>query len=288
MTDQASSFQHSLYPMDTAFFHKLGYYPLETRCAIAAELGFADTYLTLWSPRAWQELEQLKTVPTEHGLGVAAVYLMVNTDEISSGQGIAQVEKVLEQLPEGTILEIAMPLGNDSELEKSDQSGDDAAVQFLQSVVEVAARSGHDLSLYPHVNFWLEHHRDAIRLCEKVNDPHLGMNFNVFHWFTLDHHNLEELLRDAKPHLKLATLNGSDKPNPKGSATLEPLDQGSLDLFAVLGALRREAGYRGKIGFQGYSWGGEPFAKLQSSLKYFRAMEDRLNRHPHWANLAQR
>jgi sugar phosphate isomerase/epimerase len=274
--------------MDTAFFHKLGYYPLETRCAIAAELGFADTYLTLWSPQAWQELEHLKRVSAEHGLGVAAVYLMVNTGEIASGEGIARVEKVLAQLPEGAILEIAMPLGNDTRLKKSDEAGDEAAISFLQSAVEVAARGGHDLSLYPHVNFWLEHHRDAIRLCEKINDPRLGMNFNVFHWFTLDHHNLNELLRDAKPYLKLATLNGSDKPDPKGGATLEPLDHGSLDLFAVLGALRREGGYRGKIGFQGYSWGGEPFDKLRRSLQYFRAMEDRLNRFPHWAQLSQR
>ncbi len=37
------AFQHSLYPMDTGFYNSLGNYTLESRCGIAAELGFADT-----------------------------------------------------------------------------------------------------------------------------------------------------------------------------------------------------------------------------------------------------
>ncbi len=282
----SETFQHPLYPMDTGFYNSLGNYTLESRCAIAAELGFADTYVTLWSPEAWEDLKQLKTVPQKFGLGVAAVYLIGNIDELEDPSGfLGKVEEILGHLPADSVLELAINKGAESKFALSDESGDEVMLPVLEQILRRVETTGHTVSLYPHIHFWLERMEDAVRLCRKLDHPQLGLNFNAFHWYAVDGKGLEEKLRDAAPYLKLATLNGSRRSGPDGKATLEPLDRGELDLFAVLGALRREAGYRGKIGFQGYSWGGDIYAKLQRSLTYFREMEHRLNIHPDWAIL---
>jgi len=282
------SFQHALYPMDTGFYNSLGNYTLESRCAIAADLGFADTYLTLWSPEAWEDLGRLKTVSADHGLGVAGVYHILQLDQLDESAALGKIEEILEHLPQGAVLELAVQDSVASPFGKSAEAGDGLLLPFLAAVMARADRSGHEVSLYPHIDFWLERIEDAVRLCGQLGHPRLGLNFNAFHWYAVDGTGLDEKLAKAAPYLKLVTLNGSRQTDAGLGATIEPLDQGELDLFAVLGALRREAGFRGKIGFQGYSWGGDIHAKLERSLGYFRRMEDRLNRHPEWAILDRR
>ena len=67
-------------------------------------------------------------------------------------------------------------------------------------------------------------------------------------------------------------------------ATIEVLDDGELDSFIVLGELRR-AGYDGFIGIQGYSLGGDAYAKFRRSLAALRDIERRLDEHPQWIDL---
>jgi hypothetical protein len=83
--------------------------------------------------------------------------------------------------------------------------------------------------------------------------------------------------------LPVPNICGS-RPTAGGAPTIEPLDEGELDNFALLGALQR-VGYTGMIGVQGYSMGGDSYSKLQRSLAAFRAMTDRLAAHPGWAAL---
>ena len=72
-------------------------------------------------------------------------------------------------------------------------------------------------------------------------------------------------------------------PNGVGEkATIEPLDAGEMDNFAVLAHLQR-IHFGGLIGFQGYSIGGDPYPNLKRSLAAFRDMERRLEAHPSWA-----
>jgi hypothetical protein len=68
-----------------------------------------------------------------------------------------------------------------------------------------------------------------------------------------------------------------------GAATIEPLDEGEMDNFVLLGAMQRR-GYTGKVGFLGWeSMGGDVHGNLNRSINAFRSMERRLARNPHWA-----
>ena len=93
----------------------------------------------------------------------------------------------------------------------------------------------------------------------------------------------------STPYLHLANLCGSRRLGTGGAgtglpATIEPLDEGELDNFAVLGA-PRAVGYAGPIGVQGYSVGGDAYAKLRRSLAALHDMQRRLDAHPDWAHL---
>ena len=65
---------------------------------------------------------------------------------------------------------------------------------------------------------------------------------------------------------------------------IEPIDSGEMDNFALLGLLDK-VGYKGRIGFQGYSIGGDVYHNLRRSILVFREMEERLERHPNWGSL---
>jgi hypothetical protein len=110
--------------------------------------------------------------------------------------------------------------------------------------------------------------------------------FTGYHWYAVDGTNLSSQVTAAAPYLVLANLCGSRRFN-NGSglpATIEPLDEGELDNFAVLGALK-DQGYDGPVDIQGYSAGGDAYTKLKRSLVAFRGMDRRLQEHPAWARL---
>ena len=64
-----------------------------------------------------------------------------------------------------------------------------------------------------------------------------------------------------------------------GVATMEPVDRGELDNFAVVAALN-SVGYTGSIGVLGLDYGGDIYLKLQRCLTTLRDIDRRLERHP--------
>ena len=125
-----------------------------------------------------------------------------------------------------------------------------------------------------------------MRLCRAINHPHLRTMFCGYHWYALGG-PLPEQLAGAVPYLHAANLCGSRRvqgPWHGLPATIEPLDDGELDNFAVLGMLRH-VGFAGRIGIQGYATGGDVYHKLRRSLAALRDMERRLDAHPEWTRL---
>lgn len=273
-----------LVAMDTSFYHSLGAYDFDARCEMLVELGYDATYLSAWSEPAWADVSRLATVHDRYGLDVAAVYATLDIAHAGEREN-QRIVKLLETMAGCSHLELSVR-SSDELIAKSDPGGDKAASAWLERMLTIAADREITISLYPHVNFWMERMADGVRLCRRMDHPRLRLVFPAYHWYVVDGTGLSEQLAEATPFLASANLCGSRRFN-NGSglpATIEPLDEGELDIFAVLGALRA-TGYDGMIGIQGYSVGGDVYGKLKRSLTAFRDMERRLNEHPRWAEL---
>jgi sugar phosphate isomerase/epimerase len=273
-----------VYPMDTGFFNSLGSYDFDVRCEVAKELGFDATYLTLWSDFAWEDVKRLGSVREKHGLDVAGVYVAL---DVSRGERDPEGQRIIELLRtlEGTDLVEVAVLSSDPAIPNSDPAGDGAALAWLERLVEAASERQVRIALYPHAGGWLERTADAARLCRALDHPLVGAVFAAFHWYAAGGQDLRGNIASVAPHLISANVCGSRRITGwVMPATIEPLDDGELDTFAVLAELNR-AGYDGYVGIQGYSAGGDAYAKARRNLAAFRDIERRIEAHPHWAEL---
>jgi len=272
-----------LFAMDTHFNHSLGSYEFDVRCEMLKELGYDATYLSLLNEPSWNDLPRLAGVKAKHGLDVAGVWLMLDTAGDENHPGNLRVLRAIESTEGCSNFELSLR-SSDQTLTRSDPAGDAAASRWLRRLLAAAEKRGTTISLYPHVNFWLERSEDAVRLCRALDHPRLRTVFCGFHWYAADGKNLGARLDEVSPFLRSVNVCGSRKPPGAKLPTIEPFDSGELDHFVVLGLLR-EIGYTGMIGFQGYGMGGDVYTNLQRSLRAFRDMESRLDRHPSWPRL---
>lgn len=271
---------HTHYAMDTYFYTPMGLYGFQDRAEITAEVGFDATYLSIWDGLNWQQVEQLHGVKKRYGIDVAATYVVLKLDKPHSVKGIF---RAIEALPTGSTVELAIGSAG-SGIQSGDPRGDDAVVHFLAELLPKAANRGIEVILYPHYGFWLSSHVHALRLLERVDQRNFGLVFVGYHWFIVDQGNLVPIIEQAIPFIRQVSLAGARK-SPLGwaqVATIEPLDTGELDNFAIIAALKR-AGFTGPIGAQGWDEGGDVFAKLQRSLTALKSMEARAEAHPNWA-----
>ncbi len=271
--------RHDVFAMDTFFYNSIGSYPYEARCEMVAELGYDATYHTLWNEGAWSDLPKLAKTKQKYGLDVAAVYFAI---DIATGAAVdKRILEVFDTVPAGTDIEVNI-VCSDAKIGNSSPEGDDNAARRLEPLLVRAAEHKSAVCVYPHINSWAERIEDGIRLCEKIDHPALKVVFCGFHWYAVDGNEPAERLGAAAPYLRSVNLCGSRR--IAGRCTIEPLDCGEMDNFALLGLLHKN-GYRGRIGFQGYSVGGDTYQYLKRSLATFRAMETRLDEHGNWADL---
>lgn len=255
-----------LHHMDFIFQTKLGTYPLTAQCEMLAEQGYQGLTVSAWSP----DLHLLPQVKQQWGLDVGAIYLIYR-------QGLEQfVMGIIESVEGCPSIELALHSG---------EHVTDADRRMLERILPICERRGINIALYPHVRYGMQTTSEAVALCREFDHPNLGIVFNGYHWYGAQEQHLEQRLDAMWPWVRQVNLAGC-RISPLGwggVATIEPLDEGELDNFVVLGALARR-GYTGKIGVLGWeSMGGDVYNNLQRSRVAFRAMEQRLSAHPHWA-----
>jgi hypothetical protein len=252
--------------MDFIFQTKLGTYPLAAQCEMLAEVGYQGLTVSAWS----KELKSLPLVKPKWGLDVGAIYLIYR-------QGLESfVTRIFESVEGCTSIELALHSGEQVQ---------DADRRMLDRVLPIAERRGIDIALYPHVRYGMQTTSEAVALCQEFDHPRLGIVFNGYHWYATQEKSLEQRLDALWPWLRQVNIAGC-RLSPLGwgnAATIEPLDEGEMDNFVLLGALDRR-GYAGRYGVLGWeSMGGDVYGNLQRSLAAFRSMEQRLAAHPDWA-----
>jgi hypothetical protein len=144
---------------------------------------------------------------------------------------------------------------------------------------ELARDSGAQLLLYPHQKDWVERIEDAVRVAEQVDRPNVGVMFNLCHWLKVDSsRDYTPLLKQAMPRLWAVSINGADERDdqPNWKRYIQPLDQGSFDVGALLKTLQ-QLGYQGPIGLQCFGIGGDAREHLARSLGQWRELSRQLS-----------
>jgi sugar phosphate isomerase/epimerase len=272
--------RHDLYGMDVGFYSSLGNYGLDARCAMLADLGYASTGLTLWSETAWRDLNDLSATARRHGLDVASINVTV---DVAASLHDSATKRVLDLIRAAEGLgTIELTLAGDDRLPHSDK----AALSFVDAAITAAEGSNADLSLYPHFGYWLSRPSDAVRICEKLESPSLGVTFSSFHWYASSPtESLFDSLTAASRHLRLVNTCGCRRVSGQYlPASIEPVAAGEFDTFAFLGLLH-DVGYCGPIGILAYGLAGDAYAYFRRSRDAIRDVEQRLTAHPDWAKL---
>ena len=256
--------------MDFIFQTKLGTYPLAAQCEMMAELGYQGITVSAWS----KELAQLPRVKPDYGLDVAGIYLIYRA-------GLeAFVTEIFETVEGCTTIELALHSGD---------RATDADRRMIELLLPICERRGIDIALYPHVRYGMQTTSEAAALCRQFDHPRLGIVFNGYHWFATQEQALEQRLDAIWPWLRKVNLAGC-RMSPLGwggVATIEPLDEGEMDNFVLLGALARR-NYAGRFGVLGWeSMGGDVYGNLRRSQEAFRSMETRLAAHPDWSVMTE-
>ncbi|MEY4307244.1 MAG: hypothetical protein RJA95_612 [Verrucomicrobiota bacterium] len=134
--------------------------------------------------------------------------------------------------------------------------GDTIVVPQLKRLMAYAGPKGVKVSLYPHTGFWAARFETCVRVAAKVDDPSLGVTFNLCHWLKVEGSERDPLplIKDALPRLNFVTVNGADTGDTQKlgwDRLIQPLGRGSYDVGAFVAKVRA-VGYRGPFGFQGY------------------------------------
>jgi sugar phosphate isomerase/epimerase len=164
-------------------------------------------------------------------------------------------------------------------LKPSDPAGDAHAVEIINELALLARGADAQLLLYPHTDLWMERIEDCIRVADKVNQPKVGVMFNLCHWLRVSKaRDYKRLLEKAMPRLYAVSINGADNfdSQPGWAHYIQPLGKGSFDVFGLLKTLR-QLGYTGPIGLQCYGIEGDTREHLTESMKTWREYCRRLN-----------
>lgn len=262
---------HSIHALDSFFYSSMGVYAFQTQCEMLADLGYDGITVSAWSGSPLTDLTLLPRVREQHGLKVEALYLVLH-----EGRNDHVLRRIIESVEGVQLIELAV---------QTSVNGSPAILRFIESLLPIAERRGLRIALYPHLHHVTQTTTQVVEICEHFNHPRLGASFNAYHWYASQEGKLQERLDAMKPWLMQVVTSGSalSQLGWGGVATMEPVDRGEMDNFAVLAALDR-IGYTGSIGVLGWDYGGDIYLKLQRCLVTLRDMDRRLEKHVSWAD----
>jgi len=222
-------------------------------CAeVLADLGYAGLGGTPSTAKAYASALGARKLVLFNG------YHVTNFSHAQTAMS-ADLKKAVDDLSSagGSVLwlginKIAFPAG----VKAGPEYGDTIVVPQLKQLLAYAKPKGVKVSLYPHAGFWAAQFEVCLRVATKVDDPALGVTFNLCHWLKVEgsERDPSPLLKEALPRLDFITINGADTGDTQKlgwDKLIQPLGRGSYDVGAFV-AKARASGYRGPFGFQGY------------------------------------
>lgn len=241
----------------------------EQQAQMLKELGYPGVG-HIWLDKVEERLASLDAA----GLRLFQVTMTVDIAPGKAPYDAARFKEVLALLKGRQVQFCLLVKGGNS----SDPSGDPHAVEILRQMSDLAKDSGAQLLLYPHQKNWIERIEDSIRVAEKVDRPNVGVMFNLCHWLRVDQsRDYKPLLKRAMPRLWAVSINGADERDeqPGWARYIQPLDQGSFDVGALLKTLK-ELGCQGPIGLQCFGIGGDAREHLARSMTKWRELSSQL------------
>jgi sugar phosphate isomerase/epimerase len=263
---------HRIHALDSFFYSSMGVYAFQTQCEMLAELGYDGITVAAWGGTPLTDLSLLPSVKEKHGLDVEALYLVLH-----EGRNDHLVRKIVETVECVELIELAI---------QTSVNGSAAILSVIESLLPIVERRNLKIALYPHLHHVTQTTSQVVAVCERFDHPRLGASFNAYHWYASQEGKLEERLNAMKPWLMQVVTSGSalSQLGWGGVATMEPIDRGEMDNFALIAALDR-VGYTGSIGVLGWDYGGDIYLKLERCLKAMRDIDRRLETHPGWTQI---
>jgi sugar phosphate isomerase/epimerase/ubiquinone/menaquinone biosynthesis C-methylase UbiE len=235
---------------------------IDAQAALVSELGFEGI--------AWDidRLPEVRRACESRGAELISAYAVLEPGK-DQAERCVPLRAAMRSLAGGQgMLWLAL---QQSGVALRDPAGDEAAVLALTPLLAEADATGVEIALYPHHGCWLETAEDALRLCERIGNPRLGLCFNLCHFLrTGTEPNPAVLLQRCRSHLFAVTLNGADLAGDDWHALIRPLGEGDFDLrgfFATLEAV----GFEGPVGLQGFGIERPAREHLTASIKAWRA-----------------
>ncbi len=152
-----------------------------------------------------------------------------------------------------------------------------AILALIRRLADEAKKHGVEPCLYPHAGSVMESAEEALVLLKKADRPNLTLTVHLCHELRAGNgHRIEEVVRQAKPWLSLATISGADtamRPNTRDwSDAIKPLGEGDYDASRLLRVLA-EVGYSGPIILHTFGLQKKPATHYAESLARLRAMQ---------------
>ncbi|QXH59409.1 sugar phosphate isomerase/epimerase family protein [Pseudomonas azerbaijanorientalis] len=261
---------HRIHALDSFFYSSMGVYAFQTQCEMLAEIGYDGITVAAWGGTPLTDLSLLPSVRENHGLHIEGLYVVLH-----EGRNDALIRRIVETVEGVELIELAI---------QTTVNGAQAILRFIETLLPIAERRGLRIALYPHLHHVTQTTTQVVQICELFAHPRLGASFNGYHWYASQEGELELRLAAMKPWLMQVVTSGSalSQLGWGGVATMEPVDRGEMDNFALIAALNR-VGYTGSIGVLGWDYGGDIYLKLQRCLATLREIDQRLERHPSWS-----
>ncbi len=142
---------------------------------------------------------------------------------------------------------------------------DDAAAAAVRLVADPATALGITVVIYPHYGFRIATMEQALTVVKKINNPLVGVSFNLCHELRAGNEKrFEALLAESAPWLKMVSIHGAEH-DGGWDKLIKPLGVGAFDVLALLRTLRT-INYQGPIGLQCYNVKGDQRTNALQSM----------------------